>query len=131
MPTYKYVCESCGYSTEIFHMMSDEENRPCPECNTNMSKQIGLGYAIIKGGNSSPSQLERDIKNREERAKDLKNKTVQRSHAGKGSGQGRALGGQHFEVDKKEFIQAAAKDPGMVKVAQDALKKSSNHLPKD
>ena len=37
---------------------------------------------------------------------------------------GRTLGGQEKEVDKKEFIQAAAKDPMMVKVAQDAVKKS-------
>ena len=35
----------------------------------------------------------------------------------------RTLAGQDKEVDKKEFIQASAKDNYMVKVAQDALNK--------
>lgn len=123
MPTYDYICDDCGHASEVFHMMSDTDPRPCPKCGTNMSQQIGSGYAIIHNVNAS-SQLEKDIKDREERAKDLRSKPVQPTHAGKGSGRGRAIGGQHFEVDKQEFIQAAAKDPAMVKLAQDAIKKS-------
>jgi len=38
---------------------------------------------------------------------------------------GRTLGGQQKDIDKDEFIKAAAKDPVMVKKAQDALKKSN------
>lgn len=37
---------------------------------------------------------------------------------------GRTLGGQQVEVDKKEFIKAAARDPAMVKIAQESLKKN-------
>ena len=36
---------------------------------------------------------------------------------------GRTIGGQQKEVDKGEFIKAAAKDPGMVQIAQNVLKK--------
>lgn len=117
MPTYDYICESCGYATEIFHSMSNNETQPCPKCKTKMSKQLGCGYAIIHNesqftgpGPEKPT-----------------NKPIQRTHEGKGSGRGKALGGQHFEVDRQEFIKAAAKDPVMVKVAQDAVKKSKEN----
>lgn len=117
MPTYEYLCEKCGYATEIFHAMSDSSDRLCDECEAIMIRQIGTGYAIIK---DNPSGQE--LKKRQEKAKERRSQLTSRTHEGIGSGQGRALGGQHFEVDKKEFIQAAAKDPGMVKIAQDALK---------
>lgn len=124
MPTYEYLCKSCGHDTEIFHMMSDTEERLCPECNKPMTKLIGCGHAIIMKSNSPQSQIQREIKNREEKAKSMRNTPKTRTHEGTGSGRGRALGGQHFEVDKKEFIQAAAKDPATVKAAQDALKRA-------
>lgn len=38
---------------------------------------------------------------------------------------GRTLGGQQQEVDKQEFIKAAAKDPGMVQAAKKALRKEN------
>lgn len=37
---------------------------------------------------------------------------------------GRTLGGQQKDIDKAEFIKAAAKDQVMVKKAQDALRKN-------
>ncbi len=122
MPTYEYICEHCEYQDEIFHMMSDESLQMCPHCNKPMNKQIGAGYVIVKNPNNASSE----IKDRQERAKERRSQPKQRTHPGVGSGKGKALGGQHFEVDKKEFIRAAAKDPGMVKVAQDAIKKAKD-----
>lgn len=101
--------------------MSDETIHLCPECQKPMNKIPGCGYAIIK---NSMTQLNRDIQEREERADDLRNQTVQRSHSGTGSGRGKALGGQHLEVDKIEVIKALAKDPASVKLAQDSIKKN-------
>lgn len=125
MPTYDYLCESCNASTEIFHAMFDDSPRMCPECNHEMTKLISAGYALIHPANPQ-SQLQKDIKEREERAKDLRNKPVSRSHAGTGSGKGKALGGQHMEIDKQEFIKAAAKDPLIVEQCKKALKKSKS-----
>jgi len=32
MPTYEYVCDSCGHDFEVFQRMSDEPVSVCPEC---------------------------------------------------------------------------------------------------
>jgi len=85
-----------------------------------MTKQFGVGYAIIH--DSASDNTEKQIKEREERAQEIRNQPVKRSHTGIGSGKGRAIAGQHFDIDKQEFIKAAAKDPLAVKVAQEALK---------
>ena len=123
MPSYDYICEHCEYQDEIFHMMSDESPQICPHCNKPMNKQISAGYAFVKNPDNTASEM----RDRSERAKDRRSQPKHRTHDGVGSGKGKALGGQHFEVDKKEFIQAAAKDPLMVKTAQDALKKSNEN----
>ncbi len=119
IPTYDYICPECDFCAEIFHSMSDMTARPCPECNENMEKQLGCGYFIIDSGKPS---LEKQIREREDRAKEHRNRAISASGPGPGSGKGKALGGQHYEVDKTDMIKALAKDPLAVKVAQDALK---------
>lgn len=105
--------------------MMDDSPRLCESCGSEMIKQLGCGYAIIHPANNDPQkQLQRDIASREERAKELQSKPIKRSHEGRGSGRGKAIGGQHIEVDKDAFIKAAARDPLTVKLAQDALKKA-------
>ncbi len=84
-----------------------------------MNKQIGAGYAIVKNPDNTASEM----RDRSDRAKDRRSQPKHRTHAGVGSGKGKALGGQHFEVDKKEFIKAASRDDYMVHEAQKALKK--------
>ena len=123
MPTYDYHCETCENTIEIFHSMSDESPRMCEKCGTQMIKCIGCGYAIIRD-DSSDAQMKRDIGARQEQPQELKSKPIKRTHSGKGSGQGKALAGQHMEVSRQDFIKAAAKDPMMVDIAQRALKKS-------
>lgn len=121
MPTYDYECSSCGHTCEVFHFMSDEDPRPCPECGTNfMKKQFGCGYLIIKNGSSS---TKKEIQARMERAAELRNRPIQQSHSGSGSGRGKALGGQHIEVDRQEMIKALSKDDFAVHKALEALKK--------
>lgn len=50
MPTYEYLCESCGCKFEKFQNMSDEPLSKCPECGGKVkrliSKDLGL---IVKG----------------------------------------------------------------------------------
>ena len=123
MPTYDYFCETCKDTVEIFHWMSDESPRMCEKCGKQMIKCIGCGYAIIRD-NSSDAQMKRDIGARQEQSQELKSKPIKRTHSGKGSGQGKALAGQHMEVSRQDFIKAAAKDPVIVAECQKALKKS-------
>jgi putative FmdB family regulatory protein len=51
MPTYKYICELCGKSHEIFHGMSEAPRKSCPSCGRDgLKKQIGTGAGIIFKG---------------------------------------------------------------------------------
>jgi len=119
------------------HMMSDETPRPCPECDCPMVKQIGVGYLATKGfkptrADFRESEHHKQVKDKERAVRSRKREF---GHDAVGDPvdqpdpmhivkRGRTLAGQEKEVDKKEFIQAAAKDPVMIKVAQDAIQKS-------
>lgn len=52
MPTYEYVCRSCGHEFEEFQSMSAATLKKCPACSKNMlERKIGVGAGIIfKGG---------------------------------------------------------------------------------
>ena len=51
MPTYEYVCESCGSRLEKFQSMSEEPLKMCPECGGRLKRVIGTGAGIIFKGN--------------------------------------------------------------------------------
>ena len=135
MPTYDYMCEKCEHIVEIFHSMSDETERQCSECQSTMNKQIGYGYFIaggIKPTLASHRESERTKKVKDpERA--VKSRKREFGHDAVGDPgmqtdprhvvkRGRTLGGQQKEVDKREFIKAAARDDRMVAECQKALK---------
>ena len=53
MPTYDYLCESCGHRFEFFQSMNDEKLRECPkeDCDGPVKRLLGTGAGIIfKGG---------------------------------------------------------------------------------
>ena len=52
MPTYEYICKSCGEPTEHFASMSAKPLKKCPHCGKNqLERQIGTGAGFIfKGG---------------------------------------------------------------------------------
>ncbi len=52
MPTYDYVCSSCGHEFETFQSIKAASLEDCPACNKpRLKRQIGLGAGIIfKGG---------------------------------------------------------------------------------
>ena len=51
MPTYEYVCKSCGNEHELFQSMKDAPKRKCPKCGKNtLERKIGLGAAVIFKG---------------------------------------------------------------------------------
>lgn len=46
MPTYEYVCDSCGHDFEVFQRMSDEPVSVCPECGEPVRRVISGGLGI-------------------------------------------------------------------------------------
>jgi putative FmdB family regulatory protein len=51
MPTYDYVCDSCGHQFEAYEPITAEPRTDCPECkNLQLRRKIGPGAAIIFKG---------------------------------------------------------------------------------
>jgi putative FmdB family regulatory protein len=51
MPTYDYICESCGYEFERFQSISARPIRKCPKCSRgSLIRLIGAGSGVIFKG---------------------------------------------------------------------------------
>jgi len=49
MPTYEYVCKSCGHLFEIVQSMRDDPLTECPECGGELRKVFGAPSISFKG----------------------------------------------------------------------------------
>jgi len=136
LPCYEYKCSKCDCLTEVFHSMSDESKHNCPECNNIMDKQVSRVRMAVKSGtlaNHRENEHTKKVKDYE-RAVRSRKKAFGRDAVGDPLDtndprhviKGKTLGGQQKEVDKGEFIHAAAKDNYMVAKAQEAIKKSKS-----
>lgn len=92
MPTYDYLCDSCGHKFEKFQSMTARLLRKCPECGKNQLKRlIGAGAGIIFKGSGFyetdyRSESYKEAKKKEEKSateakdkKDTKAKTEDKS----------------------------------------------------
>ena len=50
MPTYEYVCDSCGYEFEEFQSMTAEPLKECPKCGKEIRRKIGGGAGLVFKG---------------------------------------------------------------------------------
>jgi len=50
MPTYTYVCDSCGNEVEAFQSMSDEPLKKCPACKKNKLRRTFHPVGIVLKG---------------------------------------------------------------------------------
>jgi len=51
MPTYDYMCESCGYEFEQFQTITAKPLRTCPKCGKKgLKRLIGTGAGVIFKG---------------------------------------------------------------------------------
>ena len=51
MPTYDYECSACGQTVEIFHGMTEEPKRKCPECGKlKLKRLLGTGGGFLFKG---------------------------------------------------------------------------------
>lgn len=71
MPTYEYVCKSCGNAWEATQRISADPLTECPKCHEEAAqRQISAGNFILKGGgwyadlysSSSPKKSEKSEK---------------------------------------------------------------------
>ena len=46
MPTYEYVCDSCGHDFEAVQKMSDPALQSCPECGKSIRRVLSGGLGI-------------------------------------------------------------------------------------
>jgi len=65
MPTYDYVCATCGHEIEIMHSVHGQ-GPACPQCGSAMKKAIsapavhfrGTGWARKERGSTKPAKAE-------------------------------------------------------------------------
>lgn len=50
MPTYDYVCGTCGHEFEAFQSMKDAPLTDCPTCQGPVKRKVGGGTGIIFKG---------------------------------------------------------------------------------
>ncbi len=51
MPTYDYICDSCGHEFEAYEPITSEPRTECPECKlSKLRRKIGPGAAILFKG---------------------------------------------------------------------------------
>ncbi len=51
MPTYDYICDSCGHEFEAYESIMVEPRTECPECKLpKLRRKIGPGAAILFKG---------------------------------------------------------------------------------
>jgi putative FmdB family regulatory protein len=49
MPTYEYLCKSCGHRFEIWQKMSDEPLTVCPACGADIRRVVFPAGIVFKG----------------------------------------------------------------------------------
>lgn len=138
MPAYDYYCPKCEILIEITHSIKEDPVFECSECHTELIRQVGIGIHISTNGIKPTLEDYREADHHKkvkdpERAIRSRKKAFGSDEVGNPVSEpdpihivkrGRTLGGQQKEVDKQEFIKAAAKDDYVVKKAQEALKKT-------
>jgi putative FmdB family regulatory protein len=51
MPTYEYVCESCGHRFDEFQSMKEDPLKICPKCEqSSLRRLFGCGAAVLFKG---------------------------------------------------------------------------------
>jgi putative FmdB family regulatory protein len=50
MPTYEYVCDTCGYEFERFQRISEPPAKRCPKCRAGVRRKIGTGAGLLFKG---------------------------------------------------------------------------------
>lgn len=100
MPTYEYICESCGYKFEQFQSITAKSIRKCPKCGRASARRlIGVGAGVIfkgsgfyqtdyrsesykKAAESEKSATCKDTKKKETKAESKDTKSTKKAEPG-------------------------------------------------
>ena len=133
MPSYDYYCDKCDDMIDVYHSIMKNPDVICEACGKHRKRQIGTGMVIIKP--DKPDRYERSESAHKERVKDPER--ARRMRKKKFGTEGISITkspyyhkekrvkaqGTSQEVDKKEFVKSAARNPNAMKAAIDVLNK--------
>ena len=138
MPHYYYKCPKCENIQEEFHSIKKNPRILCKNCNVKMNRIIGYGNLITNGiketlSDHRESEHTKKVKDPERAIRSRKKEFGTDSvgnpkmssdprHIVK---RGKTLGGQQKDIDKTEFIKAAAKDDYIVEKCKKIIDKSN------
>jgi len=137
MPIYDYFCEKCNTTIEITHSIKENPKFKCKTCKTKLHILVTGGHYTITSGikgsienhkesehNKKVSDKERAIRKRKKLfGSEAVGNPVDKPDPRHVLKKGKTIAGESKEIDKQEFIKAAAKDPYMVQKAQNSLNK--------
>ena len=102
MPTYEYVCKSCGHIFEIVQSMRDDPLTECPECGGELRKVFAPPAIAFKGSGFYATDSRRKAKQGASSDRSSDNKAPAGDGGSGGSGSGDA---QKDQKEKKEQKQ--------------------------
>lgn len=108
MPTYEYICKSCGHLFEIVQSMRDESLTECPECGGVLRKVFAPPAISFKGsGFYATDQRKKAAKPSGEKS-DGEGKSDKSSDPDSGSGDGKKDSKGDTKKDSKSDAPAAS-----------------------
>jgi putative FmdB family regulatory protein len=103
MPTYEYVCKSCGHLFDIVQSMRDDPLTECPECGGELRKVFAPPAIAFKGSGFYATDQRKKTSEAPERSGDKPADTSTGEKGGKGGEGGK---------DAKKKSDAASTDAG-------------------
>jgi putative FmdB family regulatory protein len=87
MPTYDYICDSCGHEFEAYESIKADPLTECPECKiTQLRRKIGPGAAILfKGSGFYQTDYRSESYKKAEKAEKASNEPAKPSSDSTGS----------------------------------------------
>lgn len=82
MPTYTYLCKSCGHKYDKLQNITAEPDKICPECQGEVERLIGGGSGIVfKGSGFYVTDYKKNSNNNSKNNSNTQNTNNQKAEA--------------------------------------------------
>jgi putative FmdB family regulatory protein len=110
MPTYDYICDSCGHEFEAYESIKAQSRTECPQCKlSTLRRKIGAGAAILfKGSGFYQTDYRSDSYKKAAEADKSSSEPAKPSTDGKSSSDSKSSGDSAGSTKKSEPARAAA-----------------------